>query len=192
MILTAVPFSRDRNLGRAYNDVMGLVPDGGWACLLDHDMMFTTPNWYSQLEAAIDYDPRGAYTCVTNRIASAWQRAPSSRDFDDDYREHRALGDKIFNEKQGVYTDVTETPMGWGGVMMLLSKDAWLEVGGFVNGMMCVDHVMHYALRTAGRRIYCIDGLYAYHFRGTSSTNAWKTMPKAVDPRTGQPCAHRF
>ena len=187
VILTAIPFAPDLNLGRAYNATMELLPEGGWACFLDHDAAFTTPRWHEQLLRAIEGEPRGSFTAVTNRIASSWQRARDPRAEGDDMEAHRRVGADLATVR--VLRDVTDAGL-WGGVLMRLSKAAWLDAGGFADGLLCADHVMHRALRAAGRRVYLIEGLYVYHYRGTSRGDV-SALPVAVDPATGRPC-HDF
>lgn len=155
------PFAADLNLGRAYNDAMALLPDDAWAALLDHDAMFTTKAWFGQILEAIGAQPdAGAFTAVTNRIAAPWQQVGSRETHEMGY--HFALGE----ERRRIRTllDITETK-GFGGVVIIISKRAWQRVGGFVDGLLCVDHGMHFALRAAGYRNFLIEGLYLYHRR---------------------------
>ena len=61
--------------------------------------------------------------------------------------------------------DITNT-LGWGGVAFALSKRAWREVGGFADGLLCVDHSLHFRLRAFGtRRSYLLESLYVYPWR---------------------------
>jgi hypothetical protein len=77
--------------------------------------------------------------------------------------------------------------------LMLVSKRAWLDAGGFVDGLLCVDHMFHYALRASGHKIFLIEGLYVYHWRGTTGrgTPPAAHIPFAIDKRTGQGCPCR-
>ena len=162
-LIAMTPFAADMNLGRAYNEAMALVPDDGWACLLDHDMMLTTREWYRQLEEAIAFRPdAGAFTAATNRCAAPWQRAAEADDNNHDIAYHRAIGRARLERR--TLLDITDTK-GFAGVVTCLSKRAWLEAGGFVDGLLCVDHGMFFALQRAGRRIYMLESLYVYHRR---------------------------
>lgn len=168
LVVPVMPFALDRNLGAAYNQAMrDSVPHGGWACFLDHDMMFTTREWFGQISEAILAAPHaGAFTAVTNRIAAAWQKAPEAARLpaakQHDVAAHRAIGQDRLRRR--TLLDITDTK-GFGGVVMVVSRAAWDEVGGFANGLLCVDHGMHFALRQAGRRNYLIESLYVYHWR---------------------------
>lgn len=169
------PFALDRNLGQAYNRAMELLPDDGWAAMMDHDAMPTTREWYRQIVDAIEFRPdAGAFVAMTNRIAAPWQRCGDRNSHD--ILQHRAFGhDRL---KVRSLLDITDTK-GWGGVLFALSKATWREVGGFVDGMACVDHCMHFAIQNTGKRIYLIEGLYVYHFRRADG----------VDPTQGAPIA---
>jgi GT2 family glycosyltransferase len=189
-IVTMIPYALDCNLGREYNEAMDRVGEDEWACILDHDMMFTTAHWYRDLVAAIRTAPEGCFTAVTSRMASPWQVAAEARQSSDRILEHRKIGSERRTTRRTLL-DVTDTK-GWGGVLMLFPKRAWREAGGFVDGLLCVDHCFHYALRDAGRRIYMIESLYLYHFRGSSGDPAKAAhLPRAKNPKTGGDCACR-
>lgn len=176
MIAVAIPFARDLNLGAANNRIMSSLPEDGWACLLDHDMMLTTPHWYAQLEEAIAFRPdAGAFTCVTNRIASPWQRAEEADQASDDIAYHRRIGEA--RRARRSLLDITPTK-GFGGVLTLLSKAAWREAGGYSDGMYCCDHSLFFRLVERGRRVYMLENLYVYHFRGSSGMRPPLPAPK--------------
>ena len=43
-------WDEDRNLGKGYNDAINQHPDEDWVAVIDHDAMFTTMDWYTQLQ----------------------------------------------------------------------------------------------------------------------------------------------
>lgn len=166
-LFAMMPFRDDRNLGAAYNESMRVLPDGAWAAFFDHDMFLTTPHWHRQISEAIACRPdAGAFTAVTNRIASPWQRAEEVDPNNDSVAYHRQIG--AARVARRTLLDITGTK-GFGGVVFVISRRAWVEIGGFADGMYCVDHVAHFALVDSGRRNYLIDGLYVYHVRASSS-----------------------
>ncbi len=157
------PFALDRNLGRAYNDAMALLPDDGWAVFIDHDAMNTTREWFRLIAEAIAFKPdAGAFVAVTNRIDCAWQRAQETDRENHDIGYHTRIG--LARLKRRTLLDITDTK-GFGGVCFALSKAAWREAGGFADGLLCVDHSIHFGLQRTGRRIYLLEGLYVYHRR---------------------------
>lgn len=166
MILPMVPFREDRDLGRAYNEAIALLPADAWAICFDHDAMPTTRFWFSQFREAINFLPAaGAFVAMANRIGPAWQRCGPAGD---DMREHRGFGAGRLAVR--TLLDVSDTK-GWGGVCFAVSKAMWRQVGGFVEGHLgCTDHDLHFKLQRAGRRSYVIEGLYVYHARISSES----------------------
>lgn len=162
-VLAMTPFALDLNLGRAYNEAMSLLPADGWGVFVDHDAMVVTRDWYRQIHEAITFKPdAGAFVAVTNRIDAVWQRATEADPENHDIGYHTAVG--LARVKRRTLLDITNTK-GFGGVLFAVSKSAWAEVGGFADGLLCVDHSLHFKLQAAGRRIYLHEGLYAYHRR---------------------------
>lgn len=177
MIHCMTPFDTEKNLGRAYNRAMGRLGEDDWALFLDHDAMWTTRDWYRQCEEAVGFQPRALFTAVTNRIASPWQRASEAGTTSDDIKHHRLIGSERL--KRRTLLDISCTK-GFGGVVMLMSRQNWAEIGGFVDGMGCVDHMAFFSTVATGRPVYLIEGLYVYHFRGTCGTPLERGIPKAV------------
>jgi GT2 family glycosyltransferase len=176
-LVTFVPFDLEANLGRAYNHAMALLPPDAWAVLFDHDAMPTTREWYRQITEVIEHRPDvGLLTATTNRIASPWQRAAESDLNNHDMAYHRKLGAARLERR--TLLDVTDTK-GLGGVLMVLSRRTWERVGGFVDGMLCVDHMMHFAVARAGLRVYVVDSLYVYHWRRAHGDELPASVPKA-------------
>lgn len=171
-----MPYRADRNLGRALNDAMAGIPDGDWAALMDHDVMWTTPTWHPQLEELAAFAPKATFAVVTNRIASPWQRAPEVDIHNNDIAYHRAIGAKRAKDNRTLL-DISQTK-GFGGVVTLLSKDAWRDAGGYADGFYCVDHSLFYKLRALKRPIYLAEHVYVYHFRGSSSAKPPLPAPK--------------
>jgi GT2 family glycosyltransferase len=161
VIYPMTPFASDRNLGAAYNRAMALLPDDSWACFMDHDAMPTTREWFRQLEEAVAFLPdAGAIVGMANRIGPEWQRTGERNGHD--IRLHRKHGAERL--KVRTLLDVTCTK-GFGGVVFCLSKAVWREVGGFIDGLLCVDHGLHFALQRAGRTVWLHEGIYFYHWR---------------------------
>lgn len=159
---------RKGNLGSAYNDFMGRLRDDEWAVFVDHDALAgLTRQWVQVIEEAIAFKPdAGAFVSVTNRIDAFWQRA-------DEIERDQAIDNhdigyhtRIAHErlKRRSLLDITDTK-GFGGVCFAVSKESWQAAGGFAEGVLCVDHSLHFGLRRAGRRVYLLENLYTYHRR---------------------------
>ena len=178
-----MPFAIDMNYGRACNEAMSLLPDDAWGCIVDHDMVFTTRAWYGQLDEAVrwaqTHPDAGLFTAVASRGWQRWQWTGQQPD-NHDMAWHRRVGKALL--KTRTLLDVTDNS-GIAGVVMLLSKRAWARVGGFVDGMYCVDHGMHFALVDAGMRVYVIEGLYVQHWRRANGDAPPTTAPTAKNCR---------
>lgn len=176
-LLAVVPWRDDANLGRAYNEAMERIPDGGWIAFLDHDAMPTTPRWNQQFREAINFLPdAGAFVATTNRIASSWQRRGDP--ISDDIAIHRRIGHNLCATR--TLLRITETK-GFGGVLFAVSKTAWREAGGFADGLGCVDHSIHFGIGRIGRDVWLIEGLYVYHWRHKGESDPTRRHPKAAN-----------
>jgi len=153
------------NLGRAYNEEMErLESSDDWAVFIDHDSIAgLTRSWVDVIEEAIVFKPdAGAFVAVTNRIDAFWQRAEEADPENHDIGYHTRIAHERLARR--TLLDITETK-GFGGVCFAVSKASWKDAGGFAEGVLCVDHSLHFGLRRAGRRIYLLEGLYCYHRR---------------------------
>lgn len=165
-LITAIAYDVDRDLGRAYNEIMRRLEPRDWVCLLDHDAVFTTRGWYPQILKAIEENPKaGLFAAVTNRIGRKSQIAPGAP-AGHDMRDHRAFGQKLLEQHGSSVRDITrESPIS--GVVMVVSVEAWEQCGGFRSGFFGVDNAAHRDIAKIGRRIFLMPGLYVQHwYRG--------------------------
>ena len=68
MILDIIPYSLEKNLGKAYNEAMALAPDGSHVCFRDGDTCWLTPDYGVHLAEYVRLYPNAVLTCWTNRI----------------------------------------------------------------------------------------------------------------------------
>lgn len=172
MIHTYIPYAPKelkRNLGATYNSFMAMLPDGDWACFLDHDAMFTTSDWYPQLESIVNELPEtkpeaGILTACTNRIGNDEQiifRKSSREALDHDIRFHRAIGKK---RQDDFGLSLREAHNHISGVVILISKTVWAKTSGFKDGFLGVDIDIDRQIRSIGYKTYIMDGVYCYHY----------------------------
>jgi len=172
MIHTCIPYApkeTGKNLGAAYNTFMAMLPEGDWACFLDHDAMFTTADWYPQLESIVNTLPEthpgaGLLTVCTNRIGNDEQiifRKSSREARNHDIHFHRAIGKKR-QEEYGRQLRAAKHFIS--GVVMLLSKKVWQQTAGFTDGFLKVDIDMDRQVRALGYTTFIMDGVYCYHY----------------------------
>lgn len=181
MIHTYIPYAPEEqgnNLGWAYNNFMELIPDNDWACFLDHDATFTTRYWYYQLEKIIKDNPSfGLFTSMTNRIRpGSYQLFPDIPQDIHDIKYHRKVGNLIKEKYNTSIQDITQPPRhDLSGVVILLSKDTWKNVGGFIDGFLGVDNNIHKKCRDSKIKVGLMLGVYVYHwYRGDGDVSHLK------------------
>lgn len=157
------PFDLEKNLGRAYNEAMSRIPEGDWACLMDLDTMFLTPDAGNILhEYAEKFSHAGMFTCYTSRIhpLSKVQLLNEVVSEDTNLLNHI---EKAYKQKERM---ITATPINRpvSGFLMMISKATWNEVK-FTEDFKClgVDNFFCDSLLKAGKSIYRMDNLYVWH-----------------------------
>lgn len=172
-LTTYIPYALDGNLGPVWNRILESLPDDGWAAFLDHDAQFTTPIWYRQIVRAIKQEPLGTFSCISNRIgqSSRWQSVNRNEMSagEHDMRAHRIQGSIQTADK--TLTDVTEEEL-MAGMFFVISKRTFDLIGPFPDGLRGLDNALHVRLRLKGLKLYCINGLYLYHWYRADGQNA--------------------
>lgn len=180
MIYFNIPWSDEKNIGKAYNSFMELLPrDNDYACFIDGDAVFTTPFFGKQInEIAEAYPECGLFTAMTNRVGSAYQLTGNWQS--NDMKEHRATGERAQKLHHDVCIDITDR-QPFSGVLILIKKSTWLKLGKFKeDGMLGVDTDIHLKAKAAGEKVYLMRGVYLYHwYRGG---NRGDTSHLKVDP----------
>jgi cellulose synthase/poly-beta-1,6-N-acetylglucosamine synthase-like glycosyltransferase len=171
MIHTYIPYAPKElgnNLGWAYNKFMELVPEEDWVCFLDHDAVFTTRYWYYQLGDIIKkHQDVGLYTCVTNRIGQSYQIVDGINKDNHDIKYHRLIGNQLQNEHYDTILDLNNKHHLLSGVVILISKKTWMNVGGFSDGFLGVDNNIHRKCIDNNIKVGLMRGVYVYHwYRG--------------------------
>lgn len=163
MIHVKIPFDLDKNLGRAYNKAFEDVEERDWVCLLDHDVMFLTPDAIGLMyEYTRSFPETGIFTAFTNRIhpLAADQLLGGKVSENTDIKYHTDLAHQ--QKRHGV--KATEINHVISGFLMLISKKTWREIK-FPEGMKClgVDNFYSQAVLEAGKKIYRMDSIYCWH-----------------------------
>jgi hypothetical protein len=158
-----VPYSIEKNLGKAYNEAMSRIPEDDWACIIDYDVQLLTPDAGKILhDYAKLYKQAGLLTCFTNRIhhLGFTQLLGSVVSENTNITHHINLA-----EKQKIFLyNVTTIKKPISGFLMMLSKKTWNDFK-FSEEHKClgVDNYYSRDLINAGRRILRMDGLYVFH-----------------------------
>jgi hypothetical protein len=169
VIHTYIPYaprSSDKNIGAVYNTFMTMIPEGDWACFLDHDAMFTTLGWYKQLEAIIEspsflHYNVGLLTACTNRIGNLEQLIPGVDPQNHDIYYHREIGRR---RELDHGPSLRECDYLMSGVVIFISKEVWMKTEGFMDGFLGVDNNIDQQIRGLGYKTYIMDGVYCYHW----------------------------
>lgn len=174
MITTYIPYApkdSDMNLGAEYNRLMSECRTE-WACFLDHDAMFLHRDWYHDLTEATEVAEAngiGLMSCMANRIGTP-QQALKQHAGDHDIMRLRQVARvrRTLNMVDGKQQPKL-VPDGEyvSGVMLLVYKMAWEEMGGFADGFLGVDYDACERMRRAGWRVGLLPGIMVYHwYRG--------------------------
>ena len=125
------PASDAMNLGAEYNRHMRNA-DTEWVCFLDHDAMWLRSDWMPRIIHHINsIDNLGLLTTRTNRIGSPAQRWKGYES------EHNIF--KLRKAANRLPTEPTKVTGMVSGVVIITSRTAWVQAGGFDPGFLGVD-----------------------------------------------------
>jgi GT2 family glycosyltransferase len=154
------PYSLEKNLGKAYNEAMAMIPEGDWACLMDYDTMFLTPDCGRILSAYVRECPHaGIMTCLTNRIGNPSQRV-SMLENETSIIEHIKYAED--RSSLPVIASIIDEPIS--GFLMMISKETWNKIKFDESGKcLGVDNDYSRRILEAGMSIIRMDALYVFH-----------------------------
>ena len=169
------PYNNEKDLVKAYNEFMELIPSNGWALFRDADTLFLDYHYNELFENAIVDNPDTfCFTCVTNRLNNKKQVYDEYKG--DDIKIHREIAIKL-RKKYGHSCETLPLPPTLGGFCILLKKSVWKKIGGFKywnnrSKILGVDNKLHEDLGKHNEPIKIIKGLYMYHwYRGGDYKN---------------------
>lgn len=169
-----IPWTNEKDLGKAYNDFMRLIPNDDFACFIDRDAMFLTSFYGKQLNDIVNtYSDCGVFVAKANRIGCKWQREEGMWN-ENNIDVHVLKSNQLQREKYINVSDVSDIKDPLGGFLILISKKVWEEIGGFKEGlgMLGVDNELHYACKRYNKKVYLMEGVYLYHwYRGGEAKN---------------------
>ena len=159
MIHVLAPYRSDKNLGKAYNDAMELIPDGEWAILHDHDVLFLLPDTITMIEEYTKKFPEaGILTCYCNRIGNSDQLLyPMSNN--SDILHHINIAE---DTKQNLF-NATEISAPISGFLMVINKRVWQEVKFREGFPLGIDNDFSNRVAETGRKIYRMNSVYVFH-----------------------------
>jgi len=161
MIHFITPFRLDKNLGRAYNEAVSLIPDGDHVCLMDYDMCFFSPNSIPLIYDYVFIYPDAVLTCWQSRGHDIAAQTSKKSEFD-----LRLLADNAIQlEKEfGGQLPVIEITKHLSGFCLVFPKSLWKEVP-FKEGIGClgVDTNWMKDLQEKGKKVYLMERIFALH-----------------------------
>jgi GT2 family glycosyltransferase len=167
MIYYRIPWSTDKNLSKAYNREMELIPtENDYCCFIDRDAMFLHPFYGLQIEHIIENSNFDLYTCMTNRVNCKQQlHGYPSNWRGNDIENHINIATRLYEQRKYEIEDITGIIPGISGMVMILKKSTWSKIGGFKGqGMLGIDNQLHYDVRDCGGKVMLMRGVYVYHY----------------------------
>jgi GT2 family glycosyltransferase len=171
MILDIIPYSTDKNLGKAYNDAFRNTSDDvTHICFRDGDTCWLTPDYGVHLAEYVRLHHNAVLTCWTNRINEKAEQQFSNNNLrnESDIKIHLEAA-KLF------YIDLYKTTPLRGfvsGFCMVIPRSVWnnhkfaeqqvYSDRGPTN-MLGVDNDFTNRVRAAGVPVLRMDGLYIWH-----------------------------
>ncbi len=157
------PYSFAGNIGQGYNEAMAsLAREDDWMVLMDLDAMLLGSGVGHQIAEIIWKHPEyKLFAAVTNRIGTEAQKVPGMWN-ERDLGKHR---EKTLELQRTRPHHVKQTKGPVSGVVLVLQKKTWREVGGFAsNGLLHVDYDFCRRLLALGGKIGVMEGVYATHY----------------------------
>jgi GT2 family glycosyltransferase len=172
-VFHTIPWNSDKLIGVSYNETMSLIDNDDWICFLDGDAVHTSSFFGKRIEDIINNNPDySLLTCYTNRIGCDYQIAPNVNRDSNDQSYHRKFGENLWNTFGTKVVDITnKSPLS--GVLILIKKSSWSQVGGFKEiGMLGVDNDIHFKFKNNGLKVGLMKGMYVQHwYRGGNQQN---------------------
>jgi len=178
MIYYSIPYSVEKNLGKAYNDFMEILPnENDYACFVDSDTIFTTPNYGHIIDKVINENLEiGCFIAKTNRINCSFQLFNGVDVDTNDISYHREFGKNVQSIYGTYCVDVTHISKHelMSGFLMVVKKELWNRIGRFdeTMGMLGIDNDFHKKIKNNNEKVYQMKGIYLYHwYRWPDPTN---------------------
>jgi len=160
-MLTTMGFAaKGESYGATLNKIMFYSPYE-WVMIHDHDIFLCHPEWYRLITENIEKaENPGLLTCVTNRIGNSEQKSNyAGIGNSNNLTLHRQYAIDVEER------DLIKANKPISGLVMVTSKKAWKEAGGFrESGIIGVDNDYHRRIEKAGFESYIMSNVYVYHW----------------------------
>jgi len=161
MLFDIIPYRIDKDLGKAYNEQIALLPEDSHICLRDADTCWLTPDYGTHLRTYIEKNPLAVLTCYTNRISEvSKQLFGMRRSADPNMANHIRIAQKRMND---LYT-VTELKSDISGFCLVFPRSLWVQQPFAETGKpLGIDTEWGRRIRAAGVPVLRMNGLYIWH-----------------------------
>jgi GT2 family glycosyltransferase len=184
MIYDIIPYSTEKNLGKAYNDAIAALPDDAHICLRDGDTCWLTPDYGVHLAEYVRLHPNAVLTCWTNRINEKAEQQHKGTSISCPFGSNAPIEMKVrdvanivdhLRAADTIKKDLYKTTALHGfvsGFCLVFPKSLWqqhkfaekqvYEDRGPHN-LLGVDNDWTNRVRAAGVPVLRMDGLYIWH-----------------------------
>lgn len=154
-----IPFSLDKDLGKAYNEAMSRVTDE-YCILMDYDAMILTPNTLPLVDRYVKAYPHAAI--LTGWASRAHPSSSQKYRFDNQGNVLQAINEAERLEKMPM--KVREINKNLTGFFMVIKRSTW-EKYKFKEGIGClgVDTDYWQQLIAVGEKIYLMETVLVWH-----------------------------
>lgn len=155
-----IPFSLEKNLGKAYNEAMSRIPDDDYAIILDYDAMFLTPNTIPLIDKYVQANPKAAL--LTGYAARSHRSSSQHYPFSNNGNMMSAILvaerlERLPMKTKPLIKNVT-------GFFMVIRKSTWNKYK-FKEGPFClgVDTDYWMQLVIGGEQMLLMETVYVWH-----------------------------
>ena len=167
MVHHITPASADKNIGRAYNELIKGLPDDDYVVCRDIDTI--PPDHISFIQLCDQIAKAGEYdlvSCMTNRLGLEYQLFEGRFSTDFNFMSHYNIA-KYLAETYGA--KIVPTTRTVGGVMLMMKVSMWRKIGGLAEGTIrgtagvFFDYDLCQKVLKAQGKIGIAKGVYLFH-----------------------------
>jgi len=160
-MIIVTPYSIEKDLGKEYNRIMALIPDGEHACIMDIDAMFLTARQPAIIIDYIEKYPNAVLTCYTNRISPL-----SKQLYNRHVNENADIKVHIANAVKMQLQPMSVKKIGnmISGFLMVVPKSVWNKFH-FIEGIGCLGVDTWFSRQCHKRQIpiLLMETIYLWH-----------------------------
>lgn len=169
--LITVPYSFDKNLFKAYDDIFRIVDKNDWVCFMDADTAFLEMSDFGDvIQAYIDrYPNTGIFTCYATRCHYSRQKR---RGVDSGSDSIKYLAEESIKVRKDLHLQVKDISQRIAGHLVVMKKANWLKIREILKSR-CVqkkknilgfDTQLSYSVLEAGMDIKLMRGVMVFHY----------------------------